>query len=117
MTAFNSTSSGSRPEAPLDQLLLESVQDTLRGIFGQKVPDAVYERLESNYSIPRSEIPSRVSEFALGLEGLFGVASEPIERAIAKRLYSKLGVKYRETRGIGLVEYLDEAKRAQGLKS
>ncbi len=112
VTPFPSMSAIPPTEGALDELLLESVHDTLKGIFGAKVPEAIYKRLETNYSISPEEIPNRLSEFVQGLEGLFDRASKPVERAIAKRLYSKLGLRFVEMHSLGLLDYLNEVKGA-----
>jgi len=44
------------------------------------------------------------------LHEIFGVGGAVLERLIARRLYAKLQLDYKERQGYGLVQYVEEAK-------
>jgi hypothetical protein len=74
-------------------MLLDCVDATFSNLFGSKVKDAAYLVLERSY-FPRSEIPLKPERFGSFLEDVFGVAGLTIGRAIARCLYTKLGLSY-----------------------
>jgi hypothetical protein len=86
----------------LSALLLESIDDTLSDIFGTRVREVLYDHLERQYRMGRSEIPDRLGEFIEFLYEAIGVGSEAVGRAIAKTLYKKLGWEFNDVRGYKL---------------
>ena len=89
--------------------LLECVDETLADLLGQKVRDAAYLVLEKNY-IPRGDIPVKPDKFGSFLEEVFGIAGLTIGRAIARRLYTKLGMRYAEIRRYKFQDYIQAAR-------
>ena len=87
--------------------LPETIDEALSGLFSEKVRDAFYEKLRNTYSLRKEEIPNRLDDFIIALQRLFDGAAKPIERAIAKRLYMRLGFAYREVHSYGLIEYVN----------
>jgi len=75
----------------LDRLLLESLDDVLADLLGKSVREAFYDHMERNYYFARDDVPKRLGDFLLLLERTFGKSGRTIERAVAKRLYTKLG--------------------------
>jgi hypothetical protein len=72
-----------------DKLFLEVVDDSLASL-GESAKQAIYFHLETKFSLPRNEIPSRIADFGSGLEKIFGPGANFIEILIMKRLHSKL---------------------------
>jgi hypothetical protein len=93
-----------------DQLLLESIDEGL-SILGSEPQQAVYHFLQTICSLPRDEIPDRVTEFASGLRKALGGASKVIERVILKKLFEKTGSTFRETPDTDFKDYVADAKR------
>jgi len=75
----------------IDRLLMESLDDVLADLLGKRVREAFYDHMERNYYFARDEIPKRLDDFLLLLERTFGKSGKTIEKAVAKRLYAKLG--------------------------
>jgi len=95
----------------LTKLLSDSIGEVLIDLVGTRVRESIYNHLEKNRSIARSEIPHHLDEFFKVFERTFGVASKKvIERAIARKVYSKLGWGFQPIRGFELTDYLDRIK-------
>ena len=109
----NSFGRGVRPvdDAEFRDALLKAVDYGLL-VLGEIVRKTIYERLESNYQVKRADIPEKLESFHRALAGLFGRRGIIIERLIARKLYSKLRLKFEEHEGWTLVDYVNHAKKA-----
>jgi hypothetical protein len=96
--------------ADFDSALLESIDETVRGLLGQKVLDALYANLENKSGIKREAIPNQIPALSLVFEKHFGSAAPTIVRAIARKLYSKLSVQFTSKEGYSLADYVKDAK-------
>lgn len=94
----------------LTVLLLESIDDTLSDILGTRVREALYDHLERQYRMGRTEIPDHLGEFLRFLYEALGVGSEAVGRAIAKTLYKKLGWEFTNVRTHQLYDYWEIIK-------
>lgn len=99
------------PHARFDKLLIECVDTSLEDLLGTKVRATAYGVLERNYSIARNDIPKKPDEFGSCLDQIFGVAGKVIARAIARRLYSQLGLEFVERPEYRFHDYIRIAKR------
>lgn len=97
-------------ENNFDALILESVDETLGDLLGRRAREAVYDYLERSRFMARSEIPKNLDEFFSALEGTFGKGSRTIGRVAARRLYSKLGLKFFELPNANCRDYVELAK-------
>jgi len=91
-------------------LLLESIDDSLSYILGTRVREALYDHLERQYHMGRTEIPDRLGEFLRVLYEAIGVGSEAVGRAIAKTMYKKLGWEFVDVRGYQLSDHWEIIK-------
>jgi hypothetical protein len=73
-----------------NRLLLQSLDEVMDDLLGKHVRQAFYDYVERNYYFGRDDIPQHLGDFLLVLERTFGKSGKTIERAIAKRLCSKL---------------------------
>ena len=80
-------------------------------LLSRQVAEALYERLEKDYSISKDELPSHLDKLLLALEETFGHSVDVIGRAIAKRLYSKLGFDMSILPRGDLIDSVEKAKR------
>jgi len=94
-----------------DTSLVESVDETIRLLFSQKVVDALYLNLKNKRSISREEIPGKLHVLHVVLEEYFGLSACTLGRAIARKFYSKLGLEFQTRNGFQLTDYVDEAKK------
>jgi hypothetical protein len=72
----------------LDMKIMEAVDESLAS-FGDSVRQVVYFQLQSNYNVPKQEIPMKIEEFAEAIEAIFGIGARLIEMKIIETLYSK----------------------------
>lgn len=94
----------------------EAVDESLRGVLGDVAAEAIYDHLLQTHSIPRENIFIRFLEFTAAIRTIFGAVSPTIERVIAKRFYSRLGLRFEAREGRTLQDYVDKAilERATG---
>lgn len=71
----------------------------------------VYMRLKTDHSISKDEMPYHLTSLSSTLESIFGTSAKVVEKAIAKRFYSSLGLNFSDHREKTLVDYVEEAKR------
>lgn len=95
---------------PFEQLLLECIDEGL-SVLGNEPRQALYQYLLTICSLPREEIPTRVSDFVAGLRKSLGGASKVMERMILRKLLQKTGSSFRETIDTEFTEYVTDAKR------
>jgi len=91
--------------------LVESIDETITDLLGRAVVDALYAHLQTFHSISRDEIPYRLDTLFAILEKILGVrSSQTIAKAIARKVYLKLGLEFTGNPSRTLLEYVDEAK-------
>ena len=78
-----------RLKSQLDATILEAVDESL-ATFGESVKQGVYFYLENKYHIEKRDIPSKIGEFASGIEEVFGIGAKLIEMKIMQTLYAKV---------------------------
>jgi hypothetical protein len=98
-------------EGGFNGLLLESIDETLTALLSRGVVDSLYLHLQTVHSISRDEVPSKLGISVSILEGVFGVkGSRTICKAIARNLYTKLGLEFFDFPGRSFLEYVERAK-------
>lgn len=85
----------SRRRKAFEKILIESVDEGLLAL-GESPRKAIYFHLERSYSLKKHEIPQKLGVFAFGLEEMFGSGAIVIEKVIMEKLYSKLGLKFKD---------------------
>ena len=73
----------------IDMKIMEAIDESLAS-FGDSVKQAVYFQLQSNYNVPKREIPTKMEEFAEAIEAIFGIGARLVEMKIIKTLHSKV---------------------------
>jgi len=97
----------------MDSAVQEAVHEKLL-VLGEIVRDAIYNHIETRHQLKREEIPRRLEVFHKALMGIIGAGAKIIEKLIAKRLYSRLGLSFIEHEDWTLVEYVEDAKKHMG---
>lgn len=92
------------------QILLDCIDDGL-SVLGNEPREAAYQFLRTICSLPRDEIPDRISDFAAGLKKALGGASKVIERVILRKLFERTGSTFREVPDADFNDYVIDAKR------
>ena len=93
-----------------DSTIQEAVHEGLL-VVGEIVRQAIYRHIEMKYQVKPGEIHMRLEAFDKALTGIFGAGAKIVEKLIAKRLYSKLGLSFVENENWTLVEYVRDAKK------
>jgi hypothetical protein len=95
----------------LDKLLIKSVDEALKEIFGEPATTIIYDYLQNNHSLKREEIPERLEDFERGLEKILSSGAWVAERAILKNLYSDFGLEYRNKVNYTFVDHVTKLKK------
>ena len=93
-----------------NDVLVESIDETITDLLSQAVVDALYAHLQTIYSISRDEVPYRLDTLFTALEKIFGTSAQTITKAVAREFYLKLGLEFTGNPSRTLLEYVDEAK-------
>jgi len=89
------------------RLLLESVEDGIRGVLGELPLQTLYYSLEKNDQIRRDEIPERLEDFQSALTRMLGAGAPVIMRVIARNLHSRLEIPYHREEGYDLKRHVE----------
>lgn len=80
-------------------MLVESVDESLSGLLGERVRSALYKHLERFYVIQKDQIPTKLGEFSFALGQTFGLSTNrTVVKNVVERLYSKLRLKFEESK-------------------
>ncbi len=94
--------------------MVESIDETITALLSREVVNALYSHLERVHSISKDEMPYRLETLFSTLETIFGgPSSRTISKAIAKKLYAKLGLTFpdiHDNPSRTLLEYVEDAK-------
>lgn len=75
-----------------EELLIKSVDDSLKDTFGEIAADVIYKHLEKKHSLKQEEIPKKLEVFVEGLEEFLSSGATVIEGMVLKKLCSNLGI-------------------------
>jgi hypothetical protein len=90
--------------------LLESMDEAIRSLLSQQVADALHQNLRNNKSIEPEDIPQQLPTVSIVLKKYFGPSANTLEKAIARRLYSKYGLEFQSNRDYQLKDYVENAR-------
>jgi hypothetical protein len=94
----------------VDDLLLQSIDEVLSDLLGRRTREAIYDHLERNYSLARSDIPKHVTKFLELLEATFGKGGKTIWKLIVRRMYEKLEWDFYDNPGYEFLDYMEEIR-------
>jgi hypothetical protein len=72
----------------LDTKIMDAIDESLAS-FGESVKQVVYFQLENSYNVKKQDIPCRIEEFTVAIEGIFGIGARLIEMKILETLYAR----------------------------
>jgi len=98
----------------LRNLLSKTVDETLEQVFKREGARTIQVFIKNNLRITRKEIVEKPGAFSSGLRRLLGSGATVIEILIAKNLYHKVGLKFREKKGYEFPDYINELKKKLG---
>jgi len=76
-----------------DKILLESIDEGLLSL-SKSVRHLIFYYLEKDFSLKKEDLPRKLEVFSSGLERILGAGGAVVERFVAEKLYSKLGLEY-----------------------
>jgi hypothetical protein len=89
-----------------------AIDEAVFNLLGQDILESLYKHLSDHYDITPNEVPYRLDTLFDTLERTFGVrGARTISRAIAKRIYLKLNLRFIELPNNRLQDYIEQAKR------
>lgn len=101
-----------RKQAEFNKVLLEAFDQTINDLLGLIVLHALYEWLAQKHNISRDELPYHLETPFEQFEVVFGVkGAQTIGRALAIRLYGKLGLTFESLPNLSLEQYIEMAKK------
>ena len=94
-----------------DELLLSSVREGLERVFGKGLVNSVVHVLSRENS--KINLDNNLNIYLLieRLQNVFQEGSKVIELEIAKSLYLKMCLPFSKSNGLGLLDYLEKAKK------
>ena len=98
------------PERRFNELLLQSVDETIAGILGKTVSNAFTNHMHNHFGLEIQEIPDRPEVLFNALHDSFGIGGDRVGRYIVRKLYQKAGVELLENDGHTLAEYVQTLK-------
>jgi hypothetical protein len=101
---------GTKDLKELNNLLTESIDETITLLLSRQVTDALYFHLNKSHSITKDEVPYRLDPLLSTLEKTFGTSSRTIQKAITRKLYSKLNLTFQDNPDRSLAAYIEDAK-------
>ena len=70
----------SEKKKKLNKVIVNTVDEELKKIFGETATLVIYGYLEDNLSLKREKIPEKIELFSLGLEKFFGSGAYVLEK-------------------------------------
>jgi hypothetical protein len=95
----------------LDKLLIESIDEAMKEIFGEAGAGVIYDYLRHNHSLNREEIPERLEDFERGLEKILGSGAWVMERTVLNNLYLNFGLEYRNKENYSFANHIGTLKK------
>jgi len=77
---------------------------------GEIVRATICEHIERRYHIKREQIPEKLDAFHKALQELMGTGANVVRRLIAKNLYRRLGLDFKEHENWTLLDYVAHAQ-------
>jgi len=95
-----------------EKLLIKSVDDSLKDVFGETATEIIYNHLERKHSLKQEEIPEKLEVFIEGLEKFFSSGATVVEGLVLEKLCSNLGLEYpdRERYSCSFKDYITKLK-------
>ncbi len=90
--------------------LLESMDEAISSILSQEVLVALRAYLKNKLSINPEDMPDQLQTLSTVLKKYFGPGAHTIEKAIARRLYSKYGLEFQKNEDYQLRDYVENAR-------
>ena len=107
------TEEGSLPD--FDSTFLKALDEEITGLFSADVTKSLYASLYKSYGITREQVPSQIDKLQTTFQKVFGRSGVVIERHIAKRLFTALGIQFVPGSNSTLLDYVGKARESVGI--
>jgi uncharacterized protein Smg (DUF494 family) len=94
----------------IQEYIARSMDEVLDDLLGTPVAEAFYAYL-LEMGVSRTDLPNKVKLLCSVLDSTYEGGSVTIQRAIARRLFAKLGLEFMPVDGAGLLEYIENLER------
>ena len=95
----------------MSELLLVSMDEAITDLLSREIVDAIYLHLQKVHSISKNDVPYKIETLCATLNGVFGASgTATISKAIARKLFAKLGLTFPAGPGRTLSDYVQEAR-------
>jgi hypothetical protein len=98
------------PLSKFNATLVESVEETIGGVLGEKVAEAFFAYLANAKGVRKDQLASRPEIWFSTLDEIFGLTGKTLGKRIVGRLYLKLGLEF-VTSNTSLVDYVYKAAK------
>jgi len=79
-----------REKNEFDELLLRTIDNSLKQVFTENVALTIYAYLKTSYALDQEEIAKKLDTFDEGLHNFLSSGAYVVERVILENLYSNL---------------------------
>ena len=100
----------SEKKKKLNKVIVDTVNEELKKIFGETATLVIYGYLENNLSLKREKIPEKLELFSQGLDKFFGSGAYVLEKTILTSLYSSFRFNFKEKKDYTFVDHVTELK-------
>jgi hypothetical protein len=102
---------GLMAQVEFDEFLLGSIDDGLVDVLGEQFKETLHKYIEQKFHIATSSLPNRLDVLASALSAVLGdTGGVVMGRAIAKRFYSRLGLRFVQKPNHSLENYVTDAR-------
>jgi len=99
------------PEKGFDESMLDSIDEVLVDVLGEQFKGTFYKLIEQKFHVAKLSLPNRLDVLASALSAVLGNGAGVVMcRAIAKRFYSRLGLRFVQTPNHSLQDYVTDAR-------
>ena len=95
----------------LDGLLSNVIEETLKQIFKEEGATYIFIFMKTSARLKQEQIAKKPEVFSVELKKILSSGAPVIEKMILKNLYSKLELKFKEKKGYGFSDYIEELKK------
>lgn len=93
-----------------DELLKDTIKDTLRDVFGNSSTTTIIKTMERVHSLRFEETPEKSELFDVALQSILGTGHQIIEDMILENLSLKLGQRHEYEKDCTFADYINKLR-------
>ena len=103
-----------KKKSKFNMLLLDSIDEGLKEIFGGTATEIIYDYLKDKYSLKREEISEKLEVFIEGLEAFFSSSAAcVVKKNVLKNFYSTFGLQYQNEEGHSFIDHVTKLRGSE----